>query len=638
MKNLLKNKKVKRGIFAVAGAIIVAAAFFTYNVFAGMLSISISGTYHYDMANEIIDLTNKERANVGSSSLEVDYELTQIAKIRARESALYFSHTRPNGEICTQSKYEGISKYVDGENLAGGYSTASANIEGWMESDSHKRNILSRYFSSIGVACYETENGGMFCAQIFSVKKSSDKKVLTGDEKKSHELVKFDSQYLGKISVSDLSTVDRTLYIGQTYTVTGLRIQNTGWKNGYLYTSVDNSNATFKSSNTKVATIDKNGTITAISKGETTISATMAGKSASYTVTVLTTDDKITSIGLDITSLSLKIGEEKKLTPSVKPKTVKTNNFTWKSLDENVATVDENGKVTAVGEGRTEITVTTFNGKTTRCMVTVEKEKIYVTDIYLPNYITNMVVGETASVTVKVTPSNTTEELTYKSSNTKVATIDKNGKITAVGAGEADITVSSKYLSETFTVQVSKKIEQEQPSTPKVIPITDLSINCSNITLKIGETFKIQGKVTPDNTTESKEISFGCSTSNCYRIATITRDGTITAVSAGEVEFTAHAGSKTSTCKVKVIATQEVESLSIPFAPSNLHPNEVRQIQVIVNPNTSSVVNSLTWTSSDVNVLTVSNGVIFTHNPGEATITVSAPNGVKASITLKVSE
>ena len=79
--------------------IIAIAITATLGVYATTnINLSISGTYNYDLANEVLTLTNKERAQVGVTALQMDNELNKIAQERAKEAALYFSHNRPTGE------------------------------------------------------------------------------------------------------------------------------------------------------------------------------------------------------------------------------------------------------------------------------------------------------------------------------------------------------------------------------------------------------------------------------------------------------------------------------------------------------------------------------------------------------------
>jgi uncharacterized protein YkwD len=113
------------------------------------------------MASEVAELVNNERAKVGEKALVVDPDLTAAANIRAKELVTLFSHTRPDGSSCYS-----VSSKVCGENIAMGYINASRVMEGWMNSQGHRENILRSHFGSIGVGAYRY-NGTMYWVQLF---------------------------------------------------------------------------------------------------------------------------------------------------------------------------------------------------------------------------------------------------------------------------------------------------------------------------------------------------------------------------------------------------------------------------------------------------------------------------------------
>lgn len=166
----------------------------------------------------------------------------------------------------------------------------------------------------------------------------------------------------------------------------------------------------------------------------------------------------VTAVSLDKTTLSFDaIGKSEKLTATVEPDDATNKNVTWSSSNPSVATVD-NGVVTAVGEGTAVITVTTEDGgKTATCTVTVRIETtIPVEGVSLDTttlYMTKT--GQSAKITATVVPANATNKnVTWSSSNTDVATVD-NGIVTAVGNGEAIITVTTEDGGKTATCTVT---------------------------------------------------------------------------------------------------------------------------------------------------------------------------------------
>ena len=136
---------------------------------------------------------------------------------------------------------------------------------------------------------------------------------------------------------------------------------------------------TWSSSDTNVATVDANGTVTAKSAGTAIITATTEnGKTASCTVTVEKKLIPITEVCLDKSSATLTEGETTALTATVLPEnTTDSKNVSWSSSNSEVAIVDANGTVTAKSAGTAVITAITENGKTASCTVTVNKKDTY---------------------------------------------------------------------------------------------------------------------------------------------------------------------------------------------------------------------------------------------------------------------
>lgn len=119
-------------------------------------------------ANQVLKLVNAERAKEGLSALTMSDALTAPANKRAQEITQTFSHTRPNGtQWSTVLNEYNVSVSTAGENLAYGYNTPEAVVEGWMNSPGHRANIMNSKFHKIGIGVYD-KNGTIYCTQIFS--------------------------------------------------------------------------------------------------------------------------------------------------------------------------------------------------------------------------------------------------------------------------------------------------------------------------------------------------------------------------------------------------------------------------------------------------------------------------------------
>ncbi len=117
---------------------------------------------------EVFRLVNLERTGSGLGALTETQTLTDAAAVRAEESAVSFSHIRPDGSDCSTifSDYE-IAYSAAGENLSNGFSSPAQLVTAWMNSKSHRANILSEKFTCLGIGLYVKEDGRMYCSQLF---------------------------------------------------------------------------------------------------------------------------------------------------------------------------------------------------------------------------------------------------------------------------------------------------------------------------------------------------------------------------------------------------------------------------------------------------------------------------------------
>ncbi len=140
-------------------------------------------------------------------------------------------------------------------------------------------------------------------------------------------------------------------------------------------------------------------------------------------------------------TLTLKIGDSENLKTIISPKNATDQTIVWASSRPDVATVDGNGKVTAVGNGEAIITATSTNGVQGKCTVTVVTP---VTEVQvLPSTLT-LKIGDTQTLSTSIKPENATDKtIVWASSRPDVAKVDENGKVTAISSGEATITATS---------------------------------------------------------------------------------------------------------------------------------------------------------------------------------------------------
>ena len=189
----------------------------------------------------------------------------------------------------------------------------------------------------------------------------------------------------------------------------------------------------------EIATVDADGLVTAVMSGNAKITVTTVdgGFTATCDVTVV---QPVTGISLNKNAMTLNVTETEKLIATVSPELADNKAITWTSNKPEIATVDTDGLVTAVMPGNAKITVTTVDGGfTATCDITVIQP---VTGISLNKNAMTLNVAETEKLIATVTPENAiNKSVIWSSSNSEIATVDDNGLVTALKAGNAEITV-----------------------------------------------------------------------------------------------------------------------------------------------------------------------------------------------------
>jgi uncharacterized protein YjdB len=284
--------------------------------------------------------------------------------------------------------------------------------------------------------------------KILGTLKKSEKITITG-EKSSWYKIKFKGKtgYVSKtyvkivpgtlvtsVKYSNINNT-RTLIIGEKFTILA-KIEPSKAKDKSLK---------WKSSDKAVATVSKNGVVTAKAEGTAVISATSADgskKTASASIVVGTKVEALAFANVADTHTLIK-GETKKITVGVEPFEASNKAVTWSSSSASVATVSSSGKVTAKKAGTATITATAQDGsgKKVTCKVTVGTKVSKVTVSGETVYVK----GQSTLLTSTVTPSGASnKKLLWTSSDINVAKVSSAGKVTYVGDGKAVITATAQ--------------------------------------------------------------------------------------------------------------------------------------------------------------------------------------------------
>ncbi|MBR1566288.1 MAG: Ig domain-containing protein, partial [Oscillospiraceae bacterium] len=209
----------------------------------------------------------------------------------------------------------------------------------------------------------------------------------------------------------------------------------------------------WSTSDRKVATVTKKGVVKGVAGGTCKITAKNGKKTYTCKVTVI---EKVKKVMLDKT-LKLTVGGKATLKPVITPVTATNQAVKWTSSNTKVAKVNSNGKVTPIAAGTATITCTSKfdSSKKATFKITVRQ---YVEKVSLSAGADEIFEGETLQIKSTISPSDSSDKsLVWSSSNTKIATVDSNGKVTGVKSGTATITATAKdrgTISGKYTVDI----------------------------------------------------------------------------------------------------------------------------------------------------------------------------------------
>ena len=336
------------------------------------------------------------------------------------------------------------------------------------------------------------------------------------------------------------------------------------------------------------------------------------------------------SISLNKNNLSLTEGDKSMLTVTYNPKnTTVSKAVSWTSSNTKVATV-KNGTVLAKGAGTATITAM-VNGKKATCAVTVKKKEIPLQSISLNNTSLKLEKGQTDTLKVTYSPSNTTDnkDITWTSSDETIATV-KNGIVTAVSDGTATITAAVGKKSASCKIKVY---------TP--VPLDSISLSEQNLNWDI----TLQDETTlivtydPVDTTDDKKVTWSSSDENVVRVTGTGEDqetALVVAEGPGTATITAKVGNKKAECKVDFTASLNKWTLN--EHNLELDKGETKQLTTTFIPDYTTDPKDTTWSSSDESVATVDeNGVVTAISEGIATITAINANGTMDECKVTVS-
>ncbi len=492
-------------------------------IYAGAL-VGVTGGMEYRESNSNIYYSGVDNSNItglSAGSYYVRYKGTNTTK-PSDEVEIVIAPAAPRGTLkCTTIADSSMKIEWGGIRGAKGYeiyrsSTSSLNESDYTlvgtttETSFHDLTTIDGKSYYYKLKSYNTDSKGN--------KYYSDLSGYTGGTARA--AIKI---FSGGDAVSS-----KDMYIGSTYTlkyVISSAYPDVKYNSAYLGNSALAS--------IKVDAAGKQITVTPVAQGNTYLY--IKSNDGNIYKCLLKISD---SISIDETKISLYTGEKYTLKPVIAPS---VTSISYSTGNAAVAKVNSDGILTAVSSGNTYVYAKASNGRTAKCLVTV-MSSVPVTSVSVRYTSKTIQVKDSFQFTVTVTPANATNQtVTYKTGNTKIATVDTKGKVTGVSVGNT-------YLYATSSNGVSTKCLIKVIA--KEIPVESVSVRYTSKTVYVNDTFGFTTTVTPSNAT-NQTITY--KTGNT-EVATVDAEGKVTGVGVGNTYLYATASNGVSTkCLIKVV-------------------------------------------------------------------------------------
>lgn len=358
--------------------------------------------------------------------------------------------------------------------------------------------------------------------------------------------------------------------------------------------STADKTATWKSSNTAVATVDSKGKVKGKRIGTCTITCTLTNynQSAKCIVKVRKLNSKVK---FDKTNIRIGVGQTYTIKRTVWSNASTTPKLSWKTSNKRILTVNSSGKIKGIRVGLAKITAITKDKIHAKAVCNVRvirrAKSIGLNTDYMVLY-----VGRSKTLTARFRPSNATvKKVKWTSGNSKIARVTGSGKVRGISVGDTYITATATDGSNKKAKCYVKVLE--------AVPATSIVVAQKDMTMKRGDSAKLSFTVLPSDTSDGLKFS-----SNNKRVATINSKGVVHAVGTGDAEIT-------------ILTTSGITAnVNINVVALNKKSIKMRQY----DSETLTVFgakNTVTWYSSNKRVATVdNNGLVVGKGKGTAYI------------------
>ena len=404
-----------------------------------------------------------------------------------------------------------------------------------------------------------------------------------------------------------------------------------------------NTKLTYTSDTPTVASVNDKGVITAKKTGQAVITIKAAdGVSKTIKITVTAAHIAVTGIVLspDEDTVSLVNGSSRQLKAQVQPENATNKKLTFASSAPAIASINDEGTVTAHELGNAEITIQAANEVSKKLKVIITAAPVAVTDIVfdpaLPGNPLPLCVGGTCLIHAKVQPENATDKnLIYTSDNEGVASVDAGGLITAKAVGSAKITIKA---ADGVSKEVSVTVTAAHISVEGIV----LSPDESSISLVKGTTRQISAHAIPENATD-KNLTYS---SDNQTVASVNAEGLITAKGIGSAHITIQAADGITKVITVTVTAVHTSVTSIIFDP----PLSIEPIELVIGQvykfgakamPEEATNRKLTFTTSNKSIAWLcgeGNSEVKADGIGEATVTITSEDNpsVKKEVHFKM--
>jgi len=400
--------------------------------------------------------------------------------------------------------------------------------------------------------------------------------------------------------------------------------------NQFVYT-----NMKWETSNSSVAQVNKQGIVTAVGPGTATITVRLGELTAStevvVTATQLAQSLAFTSPNMSSGSLDAIVGDQIRI--AVNLSEADNRNVIFSSSDPSVASflgeavetsnpgvlIQQTNVTTGVTllvkkDGVSTITVTSADGNASSSFE-VQVDKIEIESIQVNSDDFELEKNRTKQLAAIIEPENASfQDVVWESSDDNVATVSENGLVTAVGNGQADITV--RAIDGGFTASIKVTVVD--------VKTKSIALDHELIRLRAGENTVVGATVLPTDAT-NPTVEWISSDTSVFTVD----NGVITAIADGSATLTVRAldGGAEASIDVVIADTIPVESVAIDQGEVSLTAGLTATLAAVIQPS-SADNKEVTWSSSDESVATVDqNGLVIAKSKGQVTITVTATDG-----------